>query len=97
MADSNEIEVKAVVGLNVLVVKCEEERIIEKVEEQPLDLKKIQSMPGITVYMVKPGDTLWDIAKRFYTTVEEIRAVNQLEEEKLPVSSPLLLVKRVGN
>ena len=97
MADSNEIEVKAVVGLNVLVVKCEEERIIEKVEEQPLDLKKIQSMPGITVYMVKPGDTLWDIAKRFYTTVEEIRTVNQLEEEKLPVSSPLLLVKRVGN
>src|SRR5699024_11192833 len=91
MADSNEIEVKAVVGLNVLVVKCEEERIIEKVEEQPLDLKKIQSMPGITVYMVKPGDTLWDIAKRFYTTVEEIRAVNQLEEETLPVSSPLLL------
>ena len=29
-------------------------------------------MPGITVYIVKPGDTLWDIAKKFYTTVEEI-------------------------
>ena len=97
MADSNEIEVKAVVSLNVLVIKCEEEMIIDKVEEQPLDMKKIQSMPGVTVYMVKPGDTLWDIAKRFYTTVDEICALNELENENISASWPLLLVKRVGS
>ena len=31
-------------------------------------------MPGITVYIVKAGDTLWDIAKKFYTkNVEDTR------------------------
>lgn len=97
MADSSGIEVKAVVSLNVLVIKCEEEMIIDKVEEQPLDMKKIQSMPGVTVYMVKPGDTLWDIAKRFYTTVDEICSLNELENENINAAQPLLLVKRVGS
>lgn len=95
MVDSNEIEVKAAVSLNVLVLSCREEMIIDRVEEQPLDMKKIRSMPGITVYMVKPEDSLWDIAKRFYTTVEEICTLNELENETILPFQPLLLVKKV--
>ena len=64
MIDSNEIEVRAVVSLNALVLQCREEKIIETIEEQPLDMEKIHSMPGITVYMVKQGDTLWDIDRK---------------------------------
>ena len=96
MADSSDIDVKASVSLNALVFCCREERIIEKVEEKPLDMKKIQSMPGITVYMVKPGDTMWDIARRFYTTVEEIKDLNELAEEEIESGQPLLLVKKVS-
>lgn len=95
MVDSDEIEVKAAVSLNVLVMRQEEAVIIDHVEEKPLDMEKIRSMPGLTVYMVKPEDTLWDIAKRFYTTVEEIRSLNELEEEKISPCQPLLLVKKV--
>jgi len=95
MVDSNEIEVKAAVSLNVLVMKKEEAVIIDQVEEKPLDMEKIRNMPGITVYMVKQEDTLWDIAKRFYTTVEEICSLNELEEEKVSPCQPLLLVKKV--
>ena len=95
MVDSNEIEVRAAVSLNVLVIQCIEEKIIESVEEQPLDTEKIRSMPGITVYMVKQGDTLWDIAKKFYTTMEEIISMNSLENDQLTLGQPLLLVKKV--
>ena len=42
MIDSNEIEVKAVISLNVLVLQCENRMIISKVEERPLDMEKIQ-------------------------------------------------------
>ena len=72
-----------------------EEQLIESVEEQPLDRKKLESMPGITVYMVKQGDTLWDIAKKFYTTMEEIISMNSLENDQLTLGQPLLLVKKV--
>ena len=27
--------------------------------------EKVRAMPGITVYVVKPEDSLWDIAKKF--------------------------------
>lgn len=96
MVDSNELEVKATVGINILVLNSREEMIIEKVEEKPLDRNKIQNMPGITVYVTAAGDTLWDIAKRFYTTVDEICRINELEEEEIGPGKPLLLVKKVG-
>lgn len=95
MIDSNEIEVRAAVSLNVMVIRCTEEKIIESVEEQPLDPEKIRSMPGITMYMVKQGDTLWDIAKKFYTTTEEIISMNGLENDQVSLGQPLILVKKV--
>lgn len=97
MADGDELEVKAAVGLNVLVFRQWEEQVIESVEEQPLDRKKIESMPGITVYIVKAGDSLWDIARKFYTTVDEICSVNSLTEKEIKPGQPLILVKQVPN
>ena len=95
MADSNELEIRAMLGVNVLVIQCSEEFILDKMEEYPLDQEKIRSMPGITVYIVQPEDTLWDIAKRFYTTTEEISSMNALENEEISSGTPLLLVKKV--
>lgn len=93
MVDSNRLEVKVTVGLSMLVLRRQEETIMERVEEQPLDMEKIRSMPGVTVYMVKSGDTLWDIARRYYTTVEDIMSLNELSDTDLAPSQPLLLVK----
>lgn len=95
MVDSNEIEVKIVLNLNVLVLRREEVSLMEAIEEEPLDPKIIQSMPGITVYITQQGDTLWDIAKNFYTTAEQIKWVNQLEGDEIQPYQPLLLVKDV--
>ena len=95
MVDSNDIEIRATIGLNVLVIQCSEEMILEKIEEIPLDQEKIRNMPGITVYIMKPGDTLWNIAKKFYTTVEEIIQVNDLDGDEVSSGTPLLLVKKV--
>ena len=69
--------------------------ILEKIEEIPLDQEKIRNMSGITVYIMKPGDTLWNIAKKFYTTVEEIMQMNDLDGDEVSSGTPLLLVKKV--
>ena len=52
-------------------------------------------MLGITVYIVQPEDTLWDIAKRFYTTTEEISRMKELETEEISSGLAQLLVKKV--
>ncbi|HRM42820.1 MAG TPA: LysM domain-containing protein [Fusicatenibacter saccharivorans] len=48
----------------------------------------------MTCYFVKPGDTLWDIAKKFYTTTDKIRELNELKTETLTPMQQLL-VERV--
>lgn len=33
------------------------------------------------IYFVKPGDTLWSIAKRFRSTIDDISRVNNIEDK----------------
>ena len=54
------------------------------------------AMPGILIYMVKPGDELWDIARKYHTSIEEICTLNGLKENQEPSpGTPLLVVKKV--
>lgn len=61
-------------------------------EEKKID-KSAQS--GITVYFVQTDDELWDIAKRYHTTSDDIIAANKLEDDAvLSVGQQLLIPKR---
>lgn len=95
MLDSNEIEVKAVLNLNAMVLKQESREIIREIQEREPDMEKIRNMPGIVCYVVQPQDTLWDIARTFYTTVEEIKALNGLTSDEIKEQDRLILVKKV--
>lgn len=96
MADSEEIEVKAAISLKLFVVKENSQRCISAVEEAAVDEKKLASLPGIVGYLVQPGDTLWDIAREYYTTPERLMRLNQLETESLRPGDCLLVVKTVA-
>lgn len=46
----------------------------------------------VLVYIVKKGDTLWKIAKRFGSTIEDIATVNGIEDEnKLSIGQKLFI------
>jgi len=47
----------------------------------------------MAVYLVKPGDTLWSVAKRFQSTVDSILQVNQMEDEMLQPGRKLLVLR----
>ncbi len=56
----------------------------------------VKTLPGITIYTIRKGDTLWKIAKHFNTTVEEILAVNRIEDPDIIYPGQRILVlKRV--
>jgi len=46
-----------------------------------------------TEYVVKSGDSLWKIAKRFGTTTRAIKSLNQLSNNRLRIGQVLLLSK----
>ena len=95
MIDSDEIEAKIVINLNALVMKQRETGIIQNIEERELDREKLRNMPGIVGYQVQPQDTLWDIAKRFYTTIDTILELNEMENETIKPYDTLVLMKKV--
>lgn len=49
---------------------------------------------SMVIYFVKPGDTLWKIAKRYKSTVEDISRVNNIENpNKISVGMQLFIPK----
>ena len=95
MSDGSVIDVKALINLNALVLRNKKVNNIASVTVQELDMEKIKKMPGIVGYVVQSGDTLWDIAKRYYTSVEMIKAVNHLTDENIQPKDTLILLKEV--
>ena len=65
----------------------EENTSIDKSKE------KLKNIPGITGYIVKEGDTLWNIAKRFYTTADSIMEANNLENDMIYPGMKLIILK----
>lgn len=97
MAGSDLVEIRAVLSLDMLVLQPVARPVIVRALEQPLDLERLQALPGIAGYIAQPGDTLWDVAKRFHTTVAHVMEENGLAEEELKPGQRLLLVKEVAN
>ena len=53
-----------------------------------------ESQPSIVLRMVGRQERLWDIAKAYRTTAEEIRRANGLEEEGAPQGQLLLIPRK---
>lgn len=97
MTGGDTVEVKAVITLDILVLQPVKEPVILGVREAPLDFEKLQELPGITGYIVQPGDCLWDIAKRFHTTRKQVIEANGLPGEQVRPGDRLILVKDVAS
>ena len=81
MAGGDTVEIKGVISLDILVLQPVKEPVSLGVKESELDLERLQELPGITGYIVQPGDCLWDIAKRFHTTRKQVMDANGLSGE----------------
>ena len=55
--------------------------IIDNVEFSEEPEKNDQDYDSLILYIVKPGDSLWKIAKRFNSTVDELVRMNGIEDE----------------
>lgn len=62
---------------------------------QTLKLTKNNEMipEDYLVYKVKKGDSLWDIAKEYNTTVDTLKKINNLSNDKLTVNQQLFIPK----
>ena len=65
-----------------------------KIEKEISNAKRA----SLVIYYVKSGDTLWKIAKRFKSTVDEIAKINNLENpDKINIGEQLYIPRYVYN
>ena len=93
MLDGEEMDVKAVLSFSTVVFKNIPVNLISQVNVSELDSSKMSSLPGMVVYMVKDGDNLWNIGKKYYVPVDTLRELNALDSDELKTGQKLLIVK----
>lgn len=93
LLNENQMEIKAEISLEVLAFSNELAQAVLDVEVAPMNAQKKKELPGIIGYIVKPEDTLWTVAKKYYTTVERLRQMNALEKDEVCAGDKLVIVK----
>ena len=93
--DGDEMEVKAEITFDMIVLSPGTEKAMVQIEEKDLDMDKLNEIPGIVGYIVKPEDTLWQIAKQYYTTIDSIRKLNQDLGEEVKPGDRILIMKEI--
>lgn len=95
MVSGTEMDVKAVVLLQVLVLARERAEHVTSLTEEPLDMAALKALPAFVVYAVQPGDTLWEIAKSCRSTKNRICEINDCTPEEIRPGKKLILIKEV--
>ena len=94
VVNSGEINANLELEFNVSVSRNSKLSIINEISLQETRDNNIYSM---VIYFVKPGDTLWKIAKKFRSTISDIARVNGIEDEnKIYVGQQLYIPKFVN-
>lgn len=94
LAGDEKVLVKAVVGLELIAFWPSTEPMVVDYECVPRDSESMNSQPGMVGYVMQPGDTLWDVAKEYHTTVDQVLEINKMNEEEVVSGDMLLVVPR---
>ena len=93
MSGESEVEVRGNLIFECLAFDRTLGNIIEDIVEEEPDKKKIMAMPSIVGHMVKEGESLWDIGKRYYVSVAALMQMNELTGDEVKVGDKILVVK----
>ncbi len=93
MLDSDELDVKAALQFKTIVFAVQKSDLITDIKVEELDLNKLSELPGMVIYIAGAGDTLWDIGKRYYVPIAQLKEVNELASEEIKAGDKILVVK----
>ena len=85
LLDSNEFEIKALLQIAILATNQQFVSNISSISEAELDIEALQKEPGMIGYIRRDGEDLWDVAKKYHATCD-----NMLE-----IGNKVLIIKQV--
>jgi len=92
--EAGNMSVRAVVKMYARVNYMVQKKFL--VDVYPIEGEVPKKKASITIYVVQASDTLWKIAKKYNTTIQEIARVNQIEDPNvIKVSQKLIIPGRI--
>ena len=89
-----QIELKIPVMCEVLIFSKSSDKLLSDVNAENTAKIDRSNQPSLTVYFVKDGDTLWNIAKRYNVLVEDIVKINGIENENEIMPGDKLIIPK---
>ncbi len=96
LKSERDFEVRASLKTSGKILSQDTMEIISDVEIREDSPLKKDNQPGIVIYFADKDEDLWDIAKRYNTTSEEIASLNSIDiNESLTERQQLIIPKRL--
>ncbi|MGL5414190.1 MAG: DUF3794 and LysM peptidoglycan-binding domain-containing protein [Clostridium sp.] len=93
--EANTIAVKANLQVNAKVLFEVSKEIVNDIKET--EDEKQEKKASITIYVIGENDKLWDLAKKYKTTTEKIKKMNDMnDEDELVCGEKLLIPGRIS-
>ena len=90
-AQNGNVEANITLDVKAELENVDKITIIGNIEQESIDQNTFDSM---YMYIVKKGDTLWDIAKKYKTTVDKIANINNIiDENKIDIGQKILIIR----
>jgi hypothetical protein len=96
MLSGREMELRYLLTFGTQVLEHKTANLITGIEIEDMERAEIDGMASMTVYVIQPGDTLWKVTKRYNTSIDEILAINDIEDpDRVYPGQKLLILKKI--
>ena len=86
-------EVKGILSFEMAAFHRAKEDVIQEIELCEPDAEKYKKTPGMVGYVVKPGDSLWDIGKKYMVSLESLKEMNRLSRDEIHAGDKMLIIR----
>lgn len=86
-------EVKGILSFEMSAFQRGMEEMIGEIELCEPDAEKYKKTPGMVGYVVKSGDSLWDIGKKYMVSLDSLKEMNHLSRDEVHAGDKMLIIR----
>lgn len=94
LAGPNRLDVRAECVIDACVFAQQSASVVTALDLDDSEPKEQARQKTLTLYFAEPGESVWEIAKRYNTSPARVKQENRLEEDTLPARRMLLIPRR---
>jgi hypothetical protein len=91
LTGENKVEIKTEVKISAVVYARNKCKMISDISLDEDNPKQKDDLPALTIYYADEGEEVWNIARKYCTSVDTIKSQNELQEDVISKRSMLLI------